>query len=305
MFGTTLEVPVDRPVDGDTVRVLIDGASEALRILALDTEESRPGGDKPMTPWGREASDHAATLFLPGRMVTLEFEGNEPVAECLQRYRDNFGRLLVLVHLDGLNFSEHMIAEGYSPYFNKYGHARFPEYHQAFVAAERGAQAARRGVWDQVTVNGSEQRNYANLGAWWSLRAAIIDDYRRARADGADILDSRLDYAEIAARGAGGGNIVVFTELAAFRRLGSRRAVIDIGSRAQPFQVFIPDIESDEGTALVNLVHERYLAEDDGRTTIRGRRSYAYVEGPLQLYRDAPEVVVTGPAAITDAPPGR
>ncbi|MDZ3837135.1 MAG: hypothetical protein U0S49_07145 [Rhodospirillales bacterium] len=198
-----------------------------------------------------------------------------------------------------------MISEGYSPYFNKYGHARFLEYHRAFVAAERSAQAARRGLWDQVAVNGSEQRNYANLGAWWSLRAAIIDDYRRVRAGGADILNSRLDYAEIAGRAANGEQIVVFTELAAFRRLGSRRAVIDIGSRAQPFQVLIPDIETDDGMALVNLVHERYLAEDDGRTTIRARRSYAYVEGRLQLYRDNPEIVVEGPAAITDAPPGQ
>jgi micrococcal nuclease len=252
---------------------------------------------------GRQASDHAAELFTPGRAVTLEFEGNEPIAECLQRYRDNFGRLLVLVHLDGLNFSEHMIAEGYSPYFNKYGHARFAEHHQAFVAAERSAQAARRGLWDQVAVNGSEQRNYANLGAWWSLRAAIIDDYRRARADGAAILNSRLDYAEIAERARRGEEIVVFTELATFRRLGSRRAVIDIGSQAQPFQVFIPNIETDEGVALVNLVHERYLAEDDGRTTIRARRSYAYVQGRLQIFHDAPEVIVPGAAGITDAPP--
>ena len=44
-----------------------------------------------MTPWGRAASDYAAELFTAGRTVTLEFEGNEPVAECLQRYRDNFG----------------------------------------------------------------------------------------------------------------------------------------------------------------------------------------------------------------------
>jgi micrococcal nuclease len=303
MPGTTLEVPVDRPVDGDTVRVLIAGRSESLRILALDTEESRPGGDKPLTPWGRAASDHAAELFIGGRTVTLEFEGNEPVAECLQRYRDNFGRLLVLLSLDGLNFSEHMISEGYSPYFNKYGHARFAEHHQAFVAAERSAQAARRGLWDQVRVNGSEQRNYANLGAWWSLRAAIIDDYRWARADGAAILNSRLDYAEIAERARNGEEIVVFMELATFRRLGSRRAVIEIGSQAQPFQVFIPDIETDEGMALVNLVLERYLAEDDGRTTIRARRSYAYVQGRLQIFRDAPEVIVTGPAGISDAPP--
>jgi micrococcal nuclease len=304
MFGTTLEAPVDRPVDGDTVRVLINGRSESLRILALDTEESRPGGDKPTTPWGRAASAHAAELFTPGRSVTLEFEGNEPVAESLQRYRDNFGRLLVLVHIDDLNFSEHMIAEGYSPYFNKYGHAHFAEHHRAFVAAERTAQAARRGLWDQVAVNGSEQRNYANLGAWWSLRAAIIDDYRRARAAGAAVLNSRLDYAEIANRARAGEEIVVFTELAAFRRLGARRAVIDIGSQAQPFLVFIPDIESDEGMALVNLVHERYLADDDGRTTTRARRSYAYVHGRLQIFRDAPEIILAAPAGISDTPPG-
>ncbi len=55
----------------------------------------------------------------------------------------------------------------------------------------------------------------------------------------AAILNSRLDYAEIAERARNGEEIVVFTELATFRRLGSRRAVIDIGSQAQPFQVFI------------------------------------------------------------------
>jgi micrococcal nuclease len=155
-----------------------------------------------------------------------------------------------------------------------------------------------------VAVNGSEQRNYANLGAWWTLRAAIIDDYRRARAAGATIFNSRLDYAEIAERARNSEEIVVFTELAAFRRLGSRRAVIDIGSQAQPFQVFIPDIETEDGMALVNLVHERYLGEDDGRTTIRARRSYAYVQGRLQMFRDAPEVIAPGPAGISDTPPG-
>jgi micrococcal nuclease len=303
MLGTTIDVPVDRPVDGDTVRVMIDGRSEALRILALDTEESRPGGDKPITTWGRRAAERAAGLFTPGRTVILEFEGDEPVEICLRRYRDNYGRLLVLVHLDGVNFSEQMIAEGFSPYFNKYGHARFEAYHAAFVDAERRAQASRRGIWDQVSANGSEQRNYASLGAWWSLRAAIIDDYRRAKAAGAAILNSRLDYADIVARATAGDEAVIFTELAAFRRLGSRRAAIAIGSQAQPFQVFVPDIESDDGTALLNLVQERYLAEDDGRTAIRPRRGYGYVRGRLQLFRGVPEVVVASPAGITDNPP--
>jgi hypothetical protein len=55
--------------------------------------------------------------------------------------------------------------------------------------------------------------------------------------------------------------------------------------------------------ALVSLVHERYLAEDDGRTTVRSRRSYAYVSGRLQMFRDNPEVIVSGPDAIADALP--
>ena len=110
----------------------------------------------------------------------------------LERYRDNYGRLLVFVHVDGMDYQEHMIAEDYSPYFTKYGNARFHIYHHRYLAAERAAQAARRGVWNQVAVNGAEQRNYAVLTAWWALRAAVIEDYRRARSEGADILDSRL-----------------------------------------------------------------------------------------------------------------
>ena len=31
--------------------------------------------------------------------------------------------------------------------------------------------------------------------------------------------------------------------------------------------------------------------------------SYAYVQGRLQIFRDAPEVIVPGLAGITDAPP--
>jgi micrococcal nuclease len=122
-------------------------------------------------------------------------------------------------------------------------------------------------------------------------------------AGGASILNARLDYAEIATRARAGADAVVFTELAAFRRLGARRAAIDIGSRAQPFQVFIPDIETEDGVALLNLVQERYLAEDDGRTALRPRRGYAYVQGRLQIFRDAPEIIVAGPAGVTDAPP--
>jgi micrococcal nuclease len=296
--GTTVATEIQRVVDGDTLVVPIDGDEHRLRLLCLDTEESNPGSDKPVTPWGREAKKEAERFFPVSSAVTLEFPGTEPLEECLIRHRDNFGRLLVFAHTQRGDFQEHMIAAGYSPYFNKYGHADFASHHATYVAAERAAQAAHAGVWDQVTVNGSEMRNYATLGAWWSLRAEIIDDYRARRAADPRLLNSRRDYAELLELARDQRDGVVFTELASVTWIGQHRAVVDIGSREQPFKLFIPDIESDDGRALLAQLKTRYIAEDPERI----RRSYAYVRGQLKLFRDEPEIVVTDAGQVTDTP---
>jgi micrococcal nuclease len=296
--GTTVATEIQRVVDGDTLVVPIDGDEHRLRLLCLDTEESNPGSDKPVTPWGREAKKEAERFFPVSSAVTLEFPGTEPLEECLIRHRDNFGRLLVFAHTQRGDFQEHMFAAGYSPYFNKYGHADFASHHATYVAAERAAQAAHAGVWDQVTVNGSEMRNYATLGAWWSLRAEIIDDYRARRAADPRLLNSRRDYAELLELARDQRDGVVFTELASVTWIGQHRAVVDIGSREQPFKLFIPDIESDDGRALLAQLKTRYIAEDPERI----RRSYAYVRGQLKLFRDEPEIVVTDAGQVTDTP---
>lgn len=297
--GTSVETKIQRVVDGDTLVVSIEGDEQRLRLLCLDTEESNAGSDKPVTPWGREAKKEAERFFAVGSAVTLEFPGTEPLDQCLVRHRDNFGRLLVFAHSERGDFQEHMIAAGYSPYFNKYGHADFAQHHGRYVAAERDAQGAHIGVWDQVTVNGSEMRNYATLGAWWSLRAALIDDYREYRAADPSLLNSRRDYTQLLELAAQEREATVFTELASVARVGQRRAVVDIGSREQPFKLFVPDIESDDGRRLLSLLKTQYIAEDPDRI----RRSYAYVRGQLKLFRDEPELVVVRAGQVTDAPP--
>jgi endonuclease YncB( thermonuclease family) len=125
LLGTTVDTTVVRVVDGDTVAVTIADREEKLRLSNLDTEESNHGSDKPITPWGKKAKERATELLAAGAPVTLEFAGNEPLEVCLERYRDNFGRLLVWLHHDGRDFQERMIADGYSPYFSKYGYADF------------------------------------------------------------------------------------------------------------------------------------------------------------------------------------
>ena len=296
--GTTIQATVSRVTDGDTIRVFLPGAieNESLRILALDTEESRAGGGKPVTPWGKKAKERAEEFFSPGDEVTLEFPGTEDLETCWQRYRGNFGRLLVFVYKNNVDFQETMIREGFSPYFVKYGNASFSENHQRYQAAERIAQQQNIGVWNQLAVNGSEVRNYAALGTWWHLRASIIDRYRQIAGTSSDLLNSRLDYAAIEARARAEESATIFTELRSIQPISGDRALIRIGSQQQPFKVFIPDVTSPEGQALLNLLEIRYISSDKTHP----RRSYAYVTGTLSLFRDRPQIKVTRPDQITD-----
>ena len=299
--GTHLDAPFSRVVDGDTIRVFLPNSSddESLRILSLDTEESNAGGGKPVTNWGKKAKERAIAYFEGTSSVTIEFPGNEDLETCLQKYRGNFGRLLVHVFKDGVDYQEVMIREGYSPYFNKYGNANFASHHNRYIQAERDAQRDHIGVWDQMTANGQEMRNYAALGVWWELRARSIDHYRKLKAVDPSILNSRLDFPQIKALAETASDATIFTALASIRRVGGRHGLISIGSLHQPFALFIPDMESDEGQKIIQLLETRYISAGESNP----RRSYAYVTGKLSTYRDNPQMVIESPDQITDLPP--
>ncbi|MFW5811158.1 MAG: lamin tail domain-containing protein, partial [Thermodesulfobacteriota bacterium] len=228
---------------------------------------------------------------------TIEFPGREDLKTCLERYRGNYGRLLVYVFRDGMDFQDTMIGEGYSPYFVKYGNAVFAGHHHRYRTAERKAQGRRIGVWNPIEVNGGEFRNYAALSIWWQVRATIIDEYRRIRAVDASVLNPRLDYALIKAKAEAGDAATVFTELRTLTRAGGDHGLIGIGSLEQPFHLFIPDIDAPEGQTILNLLETRYISSS---TADKYRRSYAYVAGRLSTYFGRPQMIVTSPEQIAD-----
>jgi micrococcal nuclease len=296
--GTHAAATFSRVVDGDTIRVVLPGETEdeSLRILCLDTEESHGGGGKPVTPWGRKAKERAEAFFKDAQEVMIEFPGNEDLNTCIHKYRGNYGRLLVYVYRDGVDFQETMIAEGYSPYFVKYGRAQFAGHHQRYVRAEQQAQRKHVGVWDQVAVNGSERRNYAALGCWWQLRARVIDQYRRLRALDDTVLNPRLDYDPIRSLAEAGAEATIFTEISAIRRVGGHSGLISMGAVDRPFNLFLPDMDADAGQAVVNLLENRYISGGEDHP----RRSYAYVHGVLDTYRGRPQMVVHTSDQISD-----
>ena len=134
--ATSPYVPVTKVVDGDTFDVLLDGKTERVRLIGIDTPET-VDPRKPVQCFGIEASNTAKTL-LSGKRVRLE---RDPT----QDDRDVYGRVLRYAYVeDGPFFNQYMIAEGYA---HEYTYEIPYQFQQAFRDAERAARESGRGLW--------------------------------------------------------------------------------------------------------------------------------------------------------------
>ncbi len=138
-----LAAQVARVVDGDTVRVILDGQEIVTRLIGIDTPETK-APNKPVECFGPEASDFA-TQTLRGQTVYLEYD---PSQDRLDRY----DRHLVYLWLsDGRNFNELMIANGFA---FEYTYNKPYLYVDTFRAAQTEARTNQRGLWSPTTCNG-------------------------------------------------------------------------------------------------------------------------------------------------------
>ena len=130
--------------DGDTFVVDINGQQETVRMIGLDTPETKDPR-KPVQCFGRAASNWTKD-HLTGRRVKLE---SDPT----QGERDRYDRLLAYVWRDdGLFINQTLIAEGYA---HEYTYQSKPYKFQAdFQAAERTARSESKGLWSVAACNG-------------------------------------------------------------------------------------------------------------------------------------------------------
>lgn len=120
--------------DGDTIKVSIDGKVETIRLLLIDTPETKDPNE-PVQPFGPEATVFAEEI-LAGQDVQLEYDG--PL-------RDKYDRLLAYLWIGDKIFNQMLIEEGlariayiYDPPYTHY---------DAFVKAEAVAKATGFGIW--------------------------------------------------------------------------------------------------------------------------------------------------------------
>ena len=130
---------VDKVVDGDTIRIFIDGKSTPVRIVGIDTPET-VDPRRPVECMGKEASDRMKEL-ISGKKVRLEVDAS-------QSDRDKYDRLLRFVFLeDGTDVGLKMIEEGFAQ-SNNYGSTTH-KYFEAYEQAEMLAESAGLGLWNR------------------------------------------------------------------------------------------------------------------------------------------------------------
>lgn len=130
-------VIVTKVIDGDTINVGINGKTETLRLIGIDTPET-VDPRKPVQCFGKEASNHAKQI-LSGKLVKLE-------ADPTQGERDKYKRLLRYIFLEnGENFNLRLIAEGFA---HEYTYDLPYKYQFQFKEAEREAREQGLGLWN-------------------------------------------------------------------------------------------------------------------------------------------------------------
>jgi len=134
---------VVRVVDGDTVRIMMDGKETTLRLIGMNTPETVD----PRTTvecFGKEASNKAKEL-LTGRKVSLEMDAGQGTF-------DKYHRTLGYIRRDdGLFFNEWMIKNGYA---YEYTYDDVYKYQSEFKAAEMYAREHELGLWNSNTCGG-------------------------------------------------------------------------------------------------------------------------------------------------------
>lgn len=126
---------IARFVDGDTIAVDMQGTTETIRFIGVDTPETH----KPDTPV--QCYGPAAAAYTKNRIGSSKVR---LVSDSLSTNRDRYNRLLRYVYLpDGSNINLELVAKGYA-----FAYVSFPFSKSSdFSQAQENAQKDKLGLW--------------------------------------------------------------------------------------------------------------------------------------------------------------
>lgn len=144
----TLMAQVIRVVDGDTLKINLQGHEESVRLIGIDTPESRANA-KAMRDSNRSGQD-IATIVSQGKEATAFTRSRVKIGDLVRletdvQPRDRYQRLLAYVWLsDGTMLNEAIVRAGYAQPRTYPPNVR---YQNLFLEAARDARRNGRGLW--------------------------------------------------------------------------------------------------------------------------------------------------------------
>jgi len=127
---------IDDVIDGDTVDVIITGREERVRLIGIDTPETKKP-NSPIECFGPEATAFTEALLPIGTPIYIERDVVN---------RDDFGRLLGYVYRadDGIFVNYEIMRQGFAQPLSIPPNDTFAE---LFADAARAAEADDAGLW--------------------------------------------------------------------------------------------------------------------------------------------------------------
>lgn len=132
--GSSVSATLEEVVDGDTARFRIDGESESVRYIGIDTPEMNYGQGSPAC-FAREATDFNAKLLDRSDQITLVFD---------KERRDHYGRLLAYVYAGPTLLQAELLEGGYATTIEVPPNTSRAK---GFSKFEAEARQAGRGLW--------------------------------------------------------------------------------------------------------------------------------------------------------------
>lgn len=132
-----LEASLSDCIDGDTARLIVDGRSEKVRFLAIDTPETDPGTRDGVEAYGKEASQATCDALRNANEIVLELDSGSDK-------RDDYDRLLAWIWVDDVLLQAELIKNGLAEVAYLYGDYYYTD---ALVDLQEQAQKENIGIW--------------------------------------------------------------------------------------------------------------------------------------------------------------
>ena len=124
--GSCLDAVVVGVTDGDTVTLLMEEGGSRYQVRLRLKDVAAPERDR---PWGAQS-----TRALSGKILRRQ-------VRVMTQGKDQYGRMLGRIYLDGRDINREMVREGHAWAFRRHLSDR------SLLEAERRAQASRAGLW--------------------------------------------------------------------------------------------------------------------------------------------------------------